>query len=227
MPSAGMKGKKIKIALSILSADFSRLGEQVRDAVDAGADYIHVDVMDGHFVPNISIGMPVVEALRRITGVPLDVHLMIEKPELYIEKFAQAGADILTVHVEACTHLDGTVNAIKKLGLKAGVSLNPATPLSALDEVLPMVDLLLVMTVNPGFGGQEFIAGMVDKIVRLKQIIHNRKSSAELEVDGGITVVTAPIVAGAGADILVAGSAIFNSSLSIGAALKELRDSVC
>lgn len=227
MPSAGMKGKKIKIALSILSADFSRLGEQVRDAVDAGADYIHVDVMDGHFVPNISIGMPVVEALRRITNIPLDVHLMIEKPELYIEKFAQAGADILTVHVEACTNLDGTVNAIKQLGLKAGVSLNPATPLSALDEVLPMVDLLLVMTVNPGFGGQEFIAGMVDKIVRLKQIIYNRKSSAELEVDGGITVVTAPIAAGAGADILVAGSAIFNSSLSIGAALKELRDSVC
>jgi len=227
VPSAGMKGKKIKIALSILSADFSRLGEQVRDAVDAGADYIHVDVMDGHFVPNISIGMPVVEALRRITNIPLDVHLMIEKPELYIEKFAQAGADILTVHVEACTNLDGTVNAIKQLGLKAGVSLNPATPLSALDEVLPMVDLLLVMTVNPGFGGQEFIAGMVDKIVRLKQIIYNRKSSAELEVDGGITVVTAPIAAGAGADILVAGSAIFNSSLSIGAALKELRDSVC
>jgi ribulose-phosphate 3-epimerase len=225
--SAGMQGKKIKIALSILSADFSRLGEQVRDAVDAGVDYIHVDVMDGHFVPNISIGLPVVESLRRITNIPLDVHLMIEKPEFYIERFAQAGADILTVHVEACTHLDSTVNAIKKLGLKAGVSVNPATPLSALDEVLPMADLLLVMTVNPGFGGQEFIAGMVDKIVRLKQIIYNRKSSALLEVDGGITTVTAPIAAGAGADILVAGSSILNSSLGIGAALKELRDSVC
>jgi len=222
-----MKGKRIKIALSILSADFSRLGEQVHEAVDAGVDYIHVDVMDGHFVPNISIGLPVVESLRKITNIPLDVHLMIEKPELYIEKFARAGADILTVHVEACTHLDGTVNAIKKLGLKAGISLNPATPLSSLDEVLSMADLLLVMTVNPGFGGQEFIGGMVDKIVRLKDIINSRKFSAEIEVDGGITIVTAPIAAGAGADILVAGSAILNSSLGIGAALKELRDSIC
>jgi len=222
-----MEGKKVKIALSILSADFSRLGEQVRDAVEAGVDYIHVDVMDGHFVPNISIGLPVVESLHRITDVPLDVHLMIEKPELYIERFVQAGANILTVHVEACPHLDGTVNAIKKLGIKAGISLNPATPLTALDEVLPMADLLLLMTVNPGFGGQEFIAGMVDKIVRLKQIIYNRKSSAELEVDGGITRVTAPIAVGAGADILVAGSAILNSNLGISAALKELRDSVC
>jgi ribulose-phosphate 3-epimerase len=225
--SAGMESKRIKIALSILSADFSRLGEQVRDAVNAGVDYIHVDVMDGHFVPNISIGLPVVESLRRITNIPLDVHLMIEKPEFYIERFARAGADILTVHVEACTHLDSTVNAIKKLGLKAGVSVNPATPLSSLDEVLSMADLLLVMTVNPGFGGQEFIGGMVDKIVRLKQIIYNKKFSAEIEVDGGITTVTAPIAAGAGADILVAGSAILNSSLGIGAALKELRDSVC
>ncbi len=222
-----MKGKRIKIALSILSADFSRLGEQVRSAVDAGVDYIHVDVMDGHFVPNISIGLPVVESLRKVTAVPLDVHLMIEKPELYIERFAGAGADILTVHVEACTHLDGTLNFIKKLGVKAGISINPATPLSALDEVLPLADLLLVMTVNPGFGGQEFIPGMVDKIVRLKRIIYNRKSSAEIEVDGGITTVTAPIAAGAGADILVAGSAILNSSLGIDAALKELRDSVC
>jgi len=222
-----MEGRKIKIAPSILSADFSRLGEQVRDAVDAGADYIHVDVMDGHFVPNISIGLPVVESLRRITSIPLDVHLMIEKPELYIERFAGAGADILTVHVEACTHLDSAVNTIKKLGLKAGVSINPATPLSSLDEVLCMADLLLVMTVNPGFGGQEFIAGMVDKIARLKQTMRNRKSGAELEVDGGITAITAPIAAGAGADILVAGSAIFNSSLGIRAALKELRDAVC
>jgi len=227
VPTAGMKGKKIKVALSILSADFSRLGEQVREAVDAGVDYIHVDVMDGHFVPNISIGLPVVESLRRITSIPLDVHLMIEKPELYIDKFAGAGADILTVHVEACNHLDGTLNAIKKLGIKAGISINPGTPLSALDEVLPMADLLLVMTVNPGFGGQEFIAGMADKIARLRQIIYNKKSSAELEVDGGINTATAPIAAGAGADVLVAGSAILNSSLGIRAALKELRDSVC
>ena len=222
-----MEGKRIKISLSILSADFSRLGEQVNSAVGAGVDYIHVDVMDGHFVPNISIGLPVVESLRRITDVPLDVHLMIEKPEMYIERFARAGADILTVHVEACTHLDGTLNAIKKLGKKAGISINPATPLSALDEVLSMADLVLVMTVNPGFGGQQFIEGMADKIVRLKQIIYTRKFSAEIEVDGGITTVTAPIAAGAGADILVAGSAILNSSLGIDAALKELRDSVC
>jgi len=222
-----MKKNKVKIALSILSADFSRLGEQVREAAAAGVDYIHVDVMDGHFVPNISIGLPVVESLRKITDVPLDVHLMIEKPELFIDKFAGAGADILTVHVEACPHLDGTLNSIKKLGIKAGISLNPATPLSSLDEVLPLADLLLLMTVNPGFGGQQFIAGMADKIVRLRRILYNRKSSAELEVDGGITTKTAPVAVSAGADVLVAGSAILNSSLGIGAAIKELRKSVC
>src|SRR5208283_5262450 len=146
-----MPRNKIKIAPSILSADFSCLGAQVKEAVKAGADYIHVDVMDGHFVPNISIGIPVVEALRKTTKIPLDVHLMIEKPELYLEKFAEAGADILTVHVEACNHLDSTIKTIKKLGLKAGVSLNPATPLTSIDEILPLADLILVMTVNPGF----------------------------------------------------------------------------
>ncbi len=222
-----MKKNRVKIALSILSADFSRLGEQVRAASAAGVDYIHVDVMDGHFVPNISIGLPVVESLRRITKLPLDVHLMIEKPELYIERFVKAGADILTVHVEACPHLDGTLNTIKKLGIKAGISINPATPLSSLDEVLPLADLILLMTVNPGFGGQKFIDSMVDKIVRLRQILYNRKSKAELEVDGGITVTTAPVVVKAGADVLVAGSAILNSNLGIGAAVKELRKAVC
>lgn len=222
-----IKPGNIKVAPSILAADFSCLGRQVREAVKAGADYIHVDVMDGHFVPNISIGIPVVLSLRKITSIPLDVHLMIEKPELYIAEFARAGADIITVHVEACNHLDGTVNAIKKLGLKAGISLNPATPLSAIDEILPLVDLVLVMTVNPGFGGQAFIAGMVDKIARLRRILDDRKSRAELEVDGGITAVTAPLAAGAGADVLVAGSAIFNHRLGIGAGLKELRDSLC
>ena len=195
--------------------------------VKAGADYIHVDVMDGHFVPNISIGIPVVVSLRKITRIPLDVHLMIEKPEIYIDEFARAGADIITVHVEACNHLDGTVNSIKKLGLKAGVSLNPATPLSAIDEILPLVDLVLVMTVNPGFGGQAFITSMVDKIARLRRILYDRKSKAELEVDGGITAGTAPLAAKAGADVLVAGSAIFNSRRGIGAAMKELRDSLC
>ena len=222
-----MRRNKIKIAPSILAADFSCLGQQVRDAAKAGADYIHVDVMDGHFVPNISIGIPVVESLRRVTRIPLDVHLMIEKPELYIEKFARAGADIITVHVEASTHLDSTIKSIRKLGKKAGVSLNPATPLSAIDEILPSVDLVLVMTVNPGFGGQEFISSVVDKIDRLKQIIYNRKIKAELEVDGGITARTAPIVVKAGANVLVAGSAIFNAETSVGAAMKKLQESIC
>jgi len=222
-----MSRRKIKIAPSILSADFSRLGEQVREAVKAGADYIHVDVMDGHFVPNISIGVPVVASLRRITKIPLDVHLMIARPEIYIGRFAEAGADIITVHVEACNHLDGTITAIKKLGKKAGVSLNPATPLHSLDEVLPMVDLVLVMTVNPGFGGQAFIESSVDKIARLKQIIHARKLKAELEVDGGITTRTAPMVVKAGADVLVVGSAVFNSKRGISAAMKQLRGSLC
>ena len=217
----------VKIAPSILAADFSCLGKQVREVVKAGADYIHVDVMDGHFVPNISIGIPVVVSLRKITRVPLDVHLMIEKPELYIGEFARAGADIITVHVEACKHLDGTVNSIRKLGLKAGVSLNPATPISAIDEILPLVDLVLVMTVNPGFGGQAYIDGVTDKIARLRQTIDRRKFRAELEVDGGITAATAPVAARAGADVLVAGSAIFNSRLGISAAMKELRDSLC
>ena len=222
-----MPRRKIKIAPSILSADFSCLGQQVKEAVRAGADYIHVDVMDGHFVPNISIGIPVVASLRKITGIPLDVHLMIEKPELYLERFAEAGADILTVHVEACNHLDSTLKFIRKLGLKAGVSLNPATPLNSIEEALPLADLVLLMTVNPGFGGQEFIGSVVDKIARLRRIFYNRKIKAELEVDGGITAATAPIVTQAGADVLVAGSAIFNAKSGIGAAMKELRKSIC
>ena len=225
--SRATKRGGVKIAPSILAADFSCLGKQVREVVKAGADYIHVDVMDGHFVPNISIGLPVVVSLRKITRVPLDVHLMIEKPELYIGEFARAGADIVTVHVEACKHLDGAVNSIRKLGLKAGVSLNPATPISAIDEILPLVDLVLVMTVNPGFGGQAYIDGVTDKIARLRQTIDRRKFRAELEVDGGITATTAPVAARAGADVLVAGSAIFNSRLGISAAMKELRDSLC
>lgn len=222
-----MSRRKIKIAPSILSADFGRLGEQVREVVKAGADYLHVDVMDGHFVPNISIGIPVVASLRKITRIPLDVHLMIEKPELLIRGFAEAGADIITVHVEACTHLNRTLAGIKELGLKAGVSLNPATSLSTLDEVLPLADLVLVMTVNPGFGGQAFIESTVDKIARLRRTIDKRKLKAELEVDGGITAKTAPIVVEAGADVLVAGSAIFNSKQGIGAALSQIRKAIC
>lgn len=219
--------RKIKIAPSILSADFSCLGDQVREVVSAGADYIHVDVMDGHYVPNISIGIPVVESLRKITRKPLDVHLMIEKPEKYIEKFAEAGADIITVHVEACTHLEGTIHSIRKMGIKAGVSLNPATSLTAIEEILSAVDLVLVMSVNPGYGGQQFIKSSLDKIARLRQMLNKLESRPELEVDGGISNATAPAVVKAGANVLVAGSAIFNSSLGIKTAMKELRNSIC
>jgi ribulose-phosphate 3-epimerase len=218
-----MKNKRIKLAPSILSADFSRLGEQVVEVAKAGADYIHVDVMDGHFVPNITIGAPVVASLRSRTDLPLDVHLMIEQPEAHIRQFADAGANIITVHVEAATHLHRLVESIKALGVKAGVSLNPATPLSSLDEVLPLLDLVLVMTVNPGFGGQAFIPEMKDKIIRLRRILDKRRAHAELEVDGGITTLLAPEVARAGADVLVAGAAIFNSRLGAAKALQEMR----
>jgi ribulose-phosphate 3-epimerase len=221
-----MRPRKVKIAPSILASDFTRLGEQVTDAVRAGADYIHVDVMDGHFVPNISIGIPVVASLRRITRIPLDVHLMIDRPENFVKEFAAAGADILTIHVEACTHLHSTLSIIRGLGMRAGVSLNPATPLHALDEALEMVDLVLVMSVNPGFGGQEFIPATLGKIARLKQIIYNGKIKAEIEVDGGITAKTAPAVVKAGANVLVTGSAVFASKMGIKAAMQEIRKSV-
>ena len=218
-----MKNRRIKLAPSILSADFSRLGEQVVEVAEAGADYIHVDVMDGHFVPNITIGAPVVASLRSRTDLPLDVHLMIEQPEAHITQFVDAGANIITVHVEAATHLHRLIESIKDAGVKAGVSLNPATHLSALDEVLPMVDLVLVMTVNPGFGGQTFIDSMRDKIVRLRSILDRRQIHAELEVDGGITAKLAPEVAKAGADVLVAGAAIFKSKQGAARALQEMR----
>ncbi len=218
-----MKNRRIKLAPSILSADFSRLGEQVAEVTKAGADYIHVDVMDGHFVPNITIGAPVVASLRSWTALPLDVHLMIERPEAHISQFAEAGANIITVHVEAATHLHRLVEAIKGLGVKAGVALNPATPLSSLDEVLPLLDLVLVMTVNPGFGGQAFIGSMIDKIARLRRILDGRQAKVELEVDGGITVGIAPKVAEAGAEVLVAGAAIFGSKQGAGKALREMR----
>jgi len=218
-----LKNRRIKLAPSILSADFSRLGEQVAEVAKAGADYIHVDVMDGHFVPNITIGAPVVASLRSWTDLPLDVHLMIERPEAHVSQFADAGADIITVHVEAATHLHRLVEAIKGLGVKAGVSLNPATPLSSLDEVLPLLDLVLVMTVNPGFGGQAFIGSMMDKIARLRNILDDRQAKAELEVDGGITADIAPKVAKAGAEVLVAGAAIFGSKQGVGKSLQEMR----
>lgn len=215
----------IKIAPSILSADFARLGEQIAAAEAAGADYIHVDVMDGHFVPNITVGPLVVEAARRATKLPLDVHLMIEAPERYIARFAEAGADIITVHVETSPHLHRTVQRIKELGARAGVSLNPATPLNTLEELLPYVDLVLLMTVNPGFGGQEFIPTMLPKIRRLRDILTERQLSIELEVDGGINAETAPQVVAAGANVLVAGAAIFEAEESVAEAVRRIRES--
>jgi ribulose-phosphate 3-epimerase len=217
---------KVKLAPSILSADFGRLGEQVVEATKAGADYIHVDVMDGHFVPNITIGPTVVAAIRSHTNIPLDVHLMIESPEKYISQFAQAGANIITVHVEACNHLHRVVESIKELGCKAGVSLNPSTPLSAIDEILPYVDLVLVMSVNPGFGGQQFIESSVDKIARLRRRLDELKLSAELEVDGGINAEIAPRVVKAGARVLVAGAAVFNKKGSVAQSIGKIRESL-
>ncbi|MFQ6057852.1 MAG: ribulose-phosphate 3-epimerase [Anaerolineae bacterium] len=216
----------IKIAPSILSADFARLGEQVAEAEAAGADYIHIDVMDGHFVPNITVGPLVVEAVRRVTRLPLDVHLMIEAPERYLARFAQAGADIITVHVEASSHLHRTVEQIRELGGKAGVSLNPATPLSSLEEILEYVDLILLMTVNPGFGGQAFIESMLPKIERLRGMLTERGLDVELEVDGGINAQTAPKVVAAGANVLVAGEAIFGAGVSVAEAMRKIREAI-
>ena len=216
----------IKIAPSILSADFARLGEQVAEAEAAGADYIHVDVMDGRFVPNITVGHLVVKALRPVTKLPLDVHLMIEAPERYIEQFAKAGADILTVHQEACPHLHRVIGEIKELGVRAGVSLNPATPLNTLEEILPYLDLVLLMTVNPGFGGQEFIEEMLPKIERMRQILDERGLKCELEVDGGINAETAPRVVAAGANVLVAGEAIFGAEEGVAEAMRRIRENI-
>lgn len=206
-------------APSILSADFSRLGEQVRESVKAGAAYIHIDVMDGHFVPNITIGPLIVKSLRPIadeTGGVLDVHLMIEKPELIIPAFAQAGADIITVHVETCPHLHRTLQQIRELGIKPGVTLNPATPLVALEEILEEVEQVLIMSVNPGFGGQSYIPASSSKITRLRQMLDARGlQHVDIEVDGGVKTHNVAEIVGAGANVIVAGSAIYNQKASV------------
>lgn len=214
---------RLKIAPSILSADFSRLGQEVAAAEAGGGDYIHVDVMDGHYVPNITVGPLVVRAVRRVTSLPLDVHLMIESPERYLADFADAGASGLTVHVETCPHLHRTLQQIKELGCWAGVTLNPSTPVGSLEEILPYVDLVLVMTVNPGFGGQSFIEGTLGKIRRVRAMLDQLGSHADLEVDGGIDPETAPLVVEAGANVLVAGSAIFGAAEGIGSAIARIR----
>ncbi len=201
----------IKIAPSILSANFLMLGEEIKAAEAVGADMLHIDIMDGHFVPNITIGPFIVESIRAITSLPLDVHLMIEEPDRYIGDFIKAGADYLTIHYEACVHLHRTVQQIKESGIKAGVSLNPATPIRSLEHILQDIDIALLMSVNPGFGGQEFIPETIDKIKTLKNLIREKGLSTSIEVDGGIKLTNSADVISAGADILVMGSAFFNS----------------
>ncbi|MGQ9682935.1 MAG: ribulose-phosphate 3-epimerase [Anaerolineae bacterium] len=213
----------LRIAPSILSADFASLGAQVAEAEAGGADLVHIDVMDGHFVPNITIGPMVVEAVRRSTSLPLHVHLMVSNPEAFIDDFCMAGANLVTIHVEAATHLHRLVEHVRCLGKQVGVSLNPATPLCSLDEILSDVDAVLVMTVNPGFGGQVFIPTMLDKIARLRRQVIARHLECDIEVDGGINSSTAASVVEAGANVLVAGAAIFAAPEGIAAAIRALR----
>ncbi len=202
----------IKVAPSILSADFSKLGEEIIKIDQAGADMIHIDVMDGHFVPNLTLGAPIVKALRTVTKLPFDIHLMINNPENLIDDFIAAGADIITIHIEAANHLHRLVQKVKSSGVKVAVSLNPATPLNTLEEILPELDMVLLMSVNPGFGGQSFIPATLNKIARLKEMIDAKKLKIDIQVDGGINLETAPKVIKHGANILVAGSAVYGSN---------------
>ncbi len=213
----------IKISPSILSADFACLAKEVKAVEEGGADYIHIDVMDGRFVPNITIGPFIVDAVRKITDLTLDVHLMIEEPERYIADFASAGSDIITVHTESTRHLHAVVTAIKKLGKKAGVSINPGTPVSALEEILTEIDLALVMSVNPGFSGQGFIPESLDKVRRVRKMLDDADSKAELQVDGGIKVANIADVAACGADVFVAGSAVYGSD-DYGATIRAMKE---
>jgi ribulose-phosphate 3-epimerase len=212
----------VKIAPSILSADFARLGDEIVAVEKAGADYIHIDVMDGHFVPNITIGPLIVEAIRPVTKLPLDVHLMIENPDQYIENFAKAGADYITVHVEACRHLHRTLHHIKSFGIKAGVVLNPATPVESIQHILADIDMVLLMSVNPGFGGQKFIPEVLPKIRKVKEMSDSIRKELEIEIDGGVNPETAKLCMDAGANVLVAGSAIYNQE-DYAAAISLLR----
>ncbi|QDR80665.1 ribulose-phosphate 3-epimerase [Sporomusa termitida] len=212
----------IKVAPSILSADFSRLAEEILKLEQAGADWVHIDVMDGHFVPNLTFGAPVVAAIRPVTKLPFDVHLMVSNPQAFVDPFVKAGADIITVHAETAPHLHRLIQTIKEQGKKAGVSLNPATPLSLVEEVLSDIDMILIMSVNPGFGGQQFIPAAIDKIARLRAMLTTRSLTVDIEVDGGINAVTARKVTAAGANILVAGSAVYGAP-DMAAAIKAIR----
>jgi ribulose-phosphate 3-epimerase len=216
----------VLVAPSILSADFGRLAEEVEAVTGAGADWIHIDVMDGHFVPNITMGPAVTGAVRAATSLPLDVHLMIEAPDRYLDAFAAAGAAILTVHLEACPHLHRTLQRIRELGVGTGVAINPATPVEALSEIVPELDLLLIMSVNPGFGGQSFIRDSLDKVRRARALLDSRGSSARLQVDGGVDAHNAAALVSAGADVLVAGSAIYGHAEGPAAGIAALRGAV-
>jgi len=221
-----MKPTVVKLAPSILAADFARLGEQVAEAEQAGADRIHVDVMDGHFVPNLSMGAPIIQSLRRVTHLPLEIHLMISDPDFFLDEFVEAGSDSFLVHWEGNANLHRTIQRIKALGKGAGVVINPATPAAVLEEILHDVEQVLIMTVNPGFGHQHFLPTTLPKIRRVRQMIEQIKSGCDVEVDGGIDAETAPLAAAAGANVLVAGTAIFGESEGVTAAMTRLRAAI-